>query len=634
MPQTRYSLTSLSLVFLASLSIIGSLAYLGSGLSLPLRLAVVVVSLGVLVIGRNSFRMSPSTPVSPSASHLSHPVLAGLVCYGLLVFSGLYQLIVHRSGRPLITPWEVIPSSHFILYGLSMLCLLYLLPRLQKKYSLLLLIVQYGWSFGIALIVYKLGYGYDPFIHQATVTAIEKLGRIYPTTFYYLGQYSLVTILHTIFGFTISLWDKLLVPMLAAIFLPIVLYQKLKTETVLKGPIALLLLLLPFTMFIVTTPQNLAYLWLIIMIFWSLRLHSRGDYIVVWLLACMTLFTQPIAGVPALFLAGLTSLPLLPSLRWQTIGRYLLLSGSVLALPLAFYVFTTVTSSEAVHITWPTFTDLFNFLIPKNPYQETWYLNFTYFFSAARGLLITLLILGGVYLAYLKRQTAYLTTYGLGCLALLLSAILASTLDFHFLIDYERSDYPQRILTVAILCTLPFIILTLEDIWQRLAKQTAFIRLSWLIFVTLLLSLSLYLSYPRFDHYYNSHGYASSEADLTAVHWINDHAGSAPYIVLANQQTSALAIREFGFKSYVNDTMFYYPVPTGGPLYQYYLKLVAHPEKTTVQAAMERAGVNQAYVVLNDYWWEAEKLGPELAAIADQTVTLQDGQIMVFSFTR
>lgn len=632
MLQTRYSVTSLALALLTTVSILGSVVYVAIGLTLPLRLLVVVISIALIILGRKFFRTS-STESNPSAP-LSSQLLAILLLYGLLAFTGVYQLVLHRSARPLLTPWEVLPGSHFIIYGLALLCLFYLLPRLSKKLSVLLLILQYAWSFSIAVMVYAIGYGYDPFIHQATVTAIEQLGRIYPTTFYYLGQYSLITVLHTIFGLSIAWWDKLLVPLLASIFLPLTLYQKLKTALTLRGSSALLLLLLPFTIFIVTTPQNLAYLFLILIILWALRLERRADYIVLWLLAITTFFTQPIAGVPALLLAASCSLACFSSLRWQRLGRYILLAGYTLALPLAFYFFTAATSHQAIHLTLPHLGHLFNFFIPANPHQETWYLNLIYFVSAARGLLVMLLIVTGMYLAYRRKQISSLSKYGAPALALIVSAILTSALDFHFLIDYERSDYPQRILTVALLFTLPFIILTLEDILSRLAKQSAFVRMNWLVLLTGLLTISLYLSYPRFDHYYNSHGYASSAADLTAVHWINDQPHTGPYIVLANQQTSALAIREFGFKSYVNDEMFYYPVPTGGPLYQYYLQLVEQPSLTTVHEAMERAGVTQVYVVLNDYWWQAEKLGPELQAIATETVTLQDGQIMVFSFTK
>lgn len=235
-------------------------------------------------------------------------------------------------------------------------------------------------------------------------------------------------------------------------------------------------------------------------------------------------------------------------------------------------------------------------------------------------------------MAWKSKLWLYFKYFGLPVIGLLLSAIIATSFNFHFLIDYERSDYAQRILFVAGLFSLPFILLTIESFIKNLLTKTKYIQVTLLLLFSTMITASLYFSYPRFDHYYNSHGYATSMADIKAVHWINENAGNEDYIVLANQQVSAAALREFGFKKYYNN-LFYYPVPTGGPLYQYYLQMVNKPNRATVEEAMKLAGVNKAYFVLNDYWWAADKLGPEAAAIADQSVTLRNGQIMIFEFT-
>ena len=47
-----------------------------------------------------------------------------------------------------------------------------------------------------------------------------------------------------------------------------------------------------------------------------------------------------------------------------------------------------------------------------------------------------------------------------------------------------------------------------------------------------------------------------------------------PYAVPARTRARRRrAVREFGFKRYVDD-VFYYPIPTGGPLYEQFLQLV------------------------------------------------------------
>jgi hypothetical protein len=142
---------------------------------------------------------------------------------------------------------------------------------------------------------------------------------------------------------------------------------------------------------------------------------------------------------------------------------------------------------------------------------------------------------------------------------------------------------------------------------------------------------SFYLSYPRFDHYTHSHGYATSEADILAVQWIDRDAHNQDFIVLANQQVSAASLREFGFKKYYS-SMFYYPVPTGGPLYQKYLEMISKPNIEIIQNTRKLTGVQTIYFVLNDYWWAADKLRPELGSIADQEISIADGQITIFVF--
>ena len=119
--------------------------------------------------------------------------------------------------------------------------------------------------------------------------------------------------------------------------------------------------------------------------------------------------------------------------------------------------------------------------------------------------------------------------------------------------------------------------------------------------------------------------------DREAVRFIEQHAGGRPYTVLANQQVSAAAIEAYGFKRYTND-VFYYPVPTGGPLYQVFLDMMAQPNLVTVQRAADLGNSRLVYVVLNDYWWEAERVGAELDQLADRVYHFGDDRVRVYRF--
>ncbi|KKQ60844.1 MAG: hypothetical protein US81_C0012G0001, partial [Parcubacteria group bacterium GW2011_GWE2_38_18] len=181
-------------------------------------------------------------------------------------------------------------------------------------------------------------------------------------------------------------------------------------------------------------------------------------------------------------------------------------------------------------------------------------------------------------------------------------------LPFNYLINYERSDFADRIFTVAVIFFLPFILLALSVITRKIIVQEKYVRLGWLLIISLFITSSFYLSYPRYDQYFNSHGYSVGNFDIEAVKFISDNSKD-DYIVLANQQVSAAALSQFGFNRYYKDQIFYYPVPTSGPLYKYYLDMVyKKPSRETIIKAMDLAGVDEAYFVLNKYWYASPKI--------------------------
>jgi hypothetical protein len=148
-------------------------------------------------------------------------------------------------------------------------------------------------------------------------------------------------------------------------------------------------------------------------------------------------------------------------------------------------------------------------------------------------------------------------------------------------------------------------------------------------------SAALYLTYPRYDNYFNSRGYSVSSADIASVDWINRDA-TGDFIVLANQQVSAAALSQFGFKKYYGaNQLFYYPIPTSSPLYNYYLDMVyKKPSRETMFQAMDLAGVNQGYFVLNKYWWAFKKILDEAKLSADSFMDFNNGEDFMFKYER
>lgn len=552
-----------------------------------------------------------------------------IILYLLLFLASILTLFFCRSGGSLISPWQVVPPYFFIIYFLATLTLIVFLYK-QKRFSVLI-ILHYFLSFSVVMIVYKIGYGFDSFIHQATVNLIDKTGQVDPKTLYYLGQYAIVEIIHKITFIPVAIFDKLLIPLLTSIYLPLAIWKFLETNIKQRGSslVILLALILPFSFFIVTTPQNLAYLFLILAVMLGLSAERKIDFVEIAVLALAATFTQPIAGLPALLFVIALFLFKSKKISFKNYLYSVIFIIAAVILPLAFYLFNRQAGK----------TGLKEIILNANvnfgiPAQENFLLNFIYLYIFNASIILSVLALAGLYLSWKKKiLPAYFISLGMS-VSLLISYFISLKIPYNFLIDYERGNYSSRLLTVAAIFLLPFMVIAINFLAERIPKQNKFIQYSFLLLLAGLVSISLYSSYPRFDNYFNSRGYSVSESDINAVRWI---AGDAKkdYIVLANQQVSAAALREFGFSKYYKGDLFYYPIPTSSPMYDYYLSMVYEkPSKQTMIKAMDLAGVNESYFVLNRYWWAFSKILDEAKLEANSWQKLDNGEVIVFKYTK
>ena len=586
-------------------------------------------------------------PARPAAARAL--AVVSIFFYGLSFCLAFFTLFRARTSQSLISPWEVISPYFFLFYGLATLILIFIIAffQPQRKIFLALLSLHYFLSLAIAVIVYKIGYGFDPFIHQATAGLIDRIGAVYPKPFYYLGQYGLIVILHKITTLPIVWLDKLLVPVLAALLLPTAIFQFLKkyfTDDKVNLLLPLAILILPFSFFIVTTPQNLAYLFLFLTILYGLTCSCPKELIITYIFALASLAAHPLAGLPALFFALTLTVYHSNKDKLKKYFYFLIFIFSSLSLPLAFYFVNKNNGASGISAETATSPNILEKI--TIPGQENFILNFIYLYAFNPKTLIAVFILAGLFIAYRNRQNCKIYSLNLIISASLAVAyVLTNKLPFNFLISYERSDYLERILSLIIIFLLPFIIIPLYGLTEKILEQKRNIKIPFLIFIAILITTSSYLSYPRFDRYYNSHGYSTGENDITAVHWIANDADS-DYIVLANQQVSAAALREFGFSHYhkvqnkidnrqSTIDIFYYPIPTGGALYQYYLDMVyKKPAQETMDAAMDFTGVRQSYFVLNKYWWAFPKILAEAKLEADSWTEIGGGDIYVFKYLK
>ena len=556
--------------------------------------------------------------------------------YLILFAVALVTLLSCQTTDVIRSTWQVIPRAFFLIYFLATLNLLLLLFKSKpNSFNLILVSLHFFLTTSVALIIYRLGYGFDPFIHQATELAIFKQGLILPKPLYYLGQYSLVVILSHLFQISTDWIDKLLLPALLSVFLPYTIYISLtKTFSWAKNQAltpTLIFLILPFELFIATNPQALANLLAIIILFLSF-LYLKNKQIHFWFLGFLTIVTLAIhalAGIPILIYIMLIWLTSHRNKVTKVITPIFAILAAC-ALPLALYL-NSLFSSYKIRfnwqsfnlITWPTiFSKQFNY-----------FFDLAYLYKNSIHWLILIITFLTLYNLIKHHKTSYFLPSLITFLILIANAIFLNFTKVSMIINYEQSEFAERVWQLAFYFLLPIccygIYLILEKILLKPFIYKSLIMLS----LSLLLLLSLYQSFPRFDDYDNSKFINVSQADFAAVNFIEQNANGQPYIVLSNQMTSAAALKTFGFTRYYNE-QYFYPIPTGIELYKYYEDMIyEQANKDNMAKAMDLTGVKTAYFVLPFYWSHFAIINEQAQASADAIYNLGD-KIMIFKYLR
>lgn len=594
-----------------------------------------------------------------SALHLSRSSLILCGLYLLLALSLFTILFGAQTDIALRSPWDVVPPVFW--------------PLLFLATALLWSIVWFGHSregayplvalhlflcFSIAIIVYKLGYGYDTFIHKTSEHIINSTGLILPKTPYYLGQYSLIVSLHRLLGISIQILDTILVPFLAAISIPLItsewLSSNIQQKTGLRYShwLALTILFIPFTSFIVTTPQGLAnlfFLWIILASF-PLLAGNRLPWSIPQL-ACIAIaaaFVHPLAGIPAILAVAVITFEILRPRFSQSpfiaslVSVALTLVGSIF-IPLLLWIWSLRSETMVVFkstLAVDTIANIFSGLngslltgfMPAIPTQysylfiESWWVALGF---------VTILVL--TWLVTRGKSTIVRTYTRIAMLLTLNGLFIAAFFSFPGIAAYESHAYASRLLVLALWSLLPIFMLGLLWLYRLPLIQRPATTALLLLVLAGVNTASVYASYPRQNRFERSRQFSTSSADFAAVKYIDGQIKS-DYVVLANQSVSAAAIASFGFRTYYPPSnqgapIFYYPVPTSSPLYGIYLRMVNEaPTREIAKQAYELTGANTVYFVLNNYWDNAEILRQRAQMEADEYTTLADDTISLFIY--
>jgi len=543
------------------------------------------------------------------------------------------------------SPWERVPMIIFLpVFGLSTLLIALSVRGRERAWLFPLIIAGLFLFVSLATFAYPLGYGFDTFIHRATVEHIAAEGTITPKPFYYIGQYSATLFIHQGFQLPLDLVDRLLLPLLTALLLPLAWYfgfyylgqnRRAAMFSVLG------VFLIPLGSFIVTTPQGLANLWTVLIILLSIPLLKGQQGVsltALFILGLTTLAIHPLAGIPImLYLALIATGPLADFSAYPRIARSLfkiiVLIGSII-LPLAFLISSKL-SGLALSFNW---SSLLPSRLSESLNLEVFFsnrfdvvLDFVYLYGF--NMTLILVILSGIAITVFRRRLSsnlYLPLIMVGMLAINY-LVLKTVVDFTFLIDYERSNYADRLIPLASFFLIPYFGLFLLWLWQKLLHKPVAIQAFVVCLIAAIMTSAFYLTYPRKDNYATSHGFNVSESDMKAVYLIEQLGHDDDYLVLANQSVSAAAIWSFGFKRYYED-MFYYPIPTGGQLYDYFLTMNDAPDYDTAESAMSLVKADKLYYVVNDYWWQAPRIIETAKRTADTWISIDAGKIFIFEY--
>ncbi|MDD5289708.1 MAG: hypothetical protein PHT40_00730 [Patescibacteria group bacterium] len=574
----------------------------------------------------------------------------------LLLLLLLLILIFHRSTSVIVSPWQVIPSYFFVVYFLLSLVLFYKIIKHPENKNGPLIFLYILLSSAVALVVYKIGYGFDPFVHRAAEKIISLEGVVLPKTPYYIGQYSLVIIFSKLFAINFSFFDKILAPALGSILIPTLAYFTLVKNNFSKSAAqfsAVFAGLLTLFSFFFTTPQHLANIFLICFVFFAFawmssrtpirQLAERGDGIsseipsvaslprndnkkitpFLWFLALAITFIHPLAGISALTFC------LFLSLRQKNkLVLLILLILSIVAVPLAFFLASLILPNFQLSFHWQNLRELLIsaknsvFYLPFDSFLHSLYLLKIIFYP-----LVIILSIFGFY----KFKKTSKSFFILASLILLINALALKLFTFQSVINYEQNIFPLRLVHSAYFFILPFVLIALAYIFEIAIKTKKGVILLLIGAAFCAVSI-LYLVYPRYDTIIKNKGFAVSADDLTAVRLVEGLSANKNYLVLANQSTAAAALQEFGFKKYYNGT-FYYPLPTSSPLYKIYLNITYQGIKPEfISEAKKITGVDTVFVIFADYWTNFKKLIPAAKQSAKVYFEINNGKIWVFEY--
>lgn len=621
------------LCVLSYIIILGSLFFYSASLPAGLMQVIIVTSpLILLFFIRTKTNIREKTATTLHTSTLTHMLRMG---YCILTLGIILILIKSRLSASVQSPWPYLPPLIFGMYFASAVAIITLAFKdaaFRFWYYIPLSIA----SFGVTTLMFPLGFGFDPFIHQATEKLLLTTGTISPKPLYYVGYYTLIGTLSTIIPLPVDLLDRFALLTLASVTLPLIIggsvrYIMRDNKIANLAPFAVFII--PFAERIQSTPYAISLIWSFALS-WIGILYLRTILIPTWILILLTVSTlllHPLSGIPCAFFTGFCIL--LKHFKTKKIRRALgatLFFAGAFAIPISLY--SAGYYSPQLHVAVGLNTAD---IIEHAPLWIRFIRldDLVYTFGNVIPLILASFLVLGILEYRRHKQDLSIQAPLLTAAMLTISAlIILLFLNFNFPTGEEQRTFALRQVSLALYFLFPLITAGLIFVGMRAVKSS---RISKIIFIILISGASTivwYLSYPRFDTRVQFKGFTASEGDYRAVRWIYEDSTAIKSVVLANQTVSGVALKEFGFAPVYND-LFWYPIPTNSPLYPLFLQSMS-PENSMDQInknVIQLTGAQRVYVVLNNYWEQADAIFENHRSQAHRTISFPNG-VTVFTY--
>ncbi len=617
-----------------ALVLISSILYIVAGITILSTIVVLILVAWLVRIWckkisgiQNRFVGEPTViPWIPSSTRALFFTVLVIGLDGLLVA----LLYLSRETFALHSPWEIVSSFHFIVFGFTTFVLLLLSFKTQSRLLYSAIGFHSALVFGTAVFAFPFGFGFDPLIHQAAELYIAEHGKILPLQPFYIGQYALVGVVHVLSRVSIIGIDQWLLPVLATFSIPAVgmvslrYVWKLPHAVSQASMVALPLLLVMGLTF--TVPFNLTLVYLVWWLFLLPLIQESGwrGSLLLWMIVLTTLITHPLLGMGMLFATGGAQLLYRMSSRKRSV-RYSWLRMIAFALligigTLAMFGLYRVLQGESFVHTWMFWEHLGRFWWLFGFPYEVHHVSVGYqlLYYAGYGLLYGTIIFALVAMVRYTRVVLWVRqTILMLVLGTVLSAMLLSTMiTIPGVIHYEQFEFVARLRNALHVMVFPMVVIPIMYAMYKLKEKGQGRRVVASVLLAGVITLGYYWMYPQHNDVQFRSGWNVAAHDIETVQVIEHHAQEHSYAVLSDQLIAAVGLREFGFENTV-------PTIDHQPAHRYAIspKEVLHPfaqqmlyarlAQDTLEQVFAAVAIDRLYVAIHEYWFRLDNIAQE-----------------------